>query len=83
MLSAKDLEKFSRKIGKMIGSGIPLVATLDLLAREESDSDLAPVLKQVVSQLNSNNPFVIWYGFPQEINHRLSFQSLSKPVSSR
>ncbi len=57
MQSAKDLEKFSRKIGKMLGSGIPLVATLDLLAREEPGSDMAQVLTQVIGRLKEGYTF--------------------------
>ncbi|MBU1105992.1 MAG: Flp pilus assembly complex ATPase component TadA [Candidatus Riflebacteria bacterium] len=57
MLSPRDLEKFSRKFGKMLGSGIPLVASLELLAREDPESEISRVLEQVVCKLKEGYTF--------------------------
>ncbi|OGK05262.1 MAG: hypothetical protein A2W80_07035 [Candidatus Riflebacteria bacterium GWC2_50_8] len=57
MLSPRDLEKFSRKLGKMLGSGIPLVASLELLAREDADSEISKALEKVVSKLKEGYTF--------------------------
>ncbi len=57
MLSPKDLEKFSRKLGKMLGSGIPLVVSLEMLAREDSESVLNQALNQVVAKLKEGYTF--------------------------
>lgn len=56
-ISTRDLEKFSRKFGKMIGSGIPLVKALDLIAREECESAFSPIINQVIEKLKEGYTF--------------------------
>ena len=52
-----DLEKFSRKFGKMLNSGIPLVKTLDLIAQEGEESELTAVLRTVIAKLKEGFTF--------------------------
>lgn len=56
-VSTRDLEKFSRKFGKMLGSGIPLVTTLELISREESDTSLGPIINQIIAKLQDGYTF--------------------------
>ncbi len=57
MLTTKDLEKFSRKLGKMIGSGIPLVKTLKLISNEDPESEMGKIVEQVTTKLTEGYAF--------------------------
>lgn len=57
VISTRDLEKFSRKFGKMLGSGIPLVKSLDLIREEEADSPFGNVMEQVIARLKDGYTF--------------------------
>lgn len=52
-----DLEKFSRKFGKMLGSGIPLVKTLSLLEKEDEQCEMGQILNRVIAKLREGFTF--------------------------
>ncbi len=56
-ISTNDLEKFSRKFGKMLGSGIPLVKSLDLIAKEDEKNELSQIILKVISKLKEGFTF--------------------------
>ncbi|MGM0600660.1 MAG: ATPase, T2SS/T4P/T4SS family [Candidatus Rifleibacteriota bacterium] len=51
-----QLEKFTRKFGKMIGSGIPLAKSLDLISRESDDQVFAKVASKLIAKLKEGIP---------------------------
>ncbi len=57
VLSARDLELFSRKFGKMLGSGIPLLKTLELLQREEGASAMGGIIGHIIEKLREGYTF--------------------------
>lgn len=56
-VNTRDLEKFSRKFGKMLGSGIPLVKTLDLLAHEGENQDLGKIIETLIAKIKEGFTF--------------------------
>lgn len=56
-ISTRDLEKFTRKFGKMLGSGIPLVKSLDLIRKEDEKSELGKIIENVISKLKEGFTF--------------------------
>jgi type IV pilus assembly protein PilB len=56
-ISTRELEKFSRKFGKMLGSGIPLVKSLTLIQKENETGILAGVLEKVTEKLREGHSF--------------------------
>ncbi len=57
VVSTRNLELFSRKFGKMLGSGIPLLKALELLQREEGDSPLGAIISQICSRVREGYTF--------------------------
>jgi type IV pilus assembly protein PilB len=51
------LEKFTRKFGKMISSGIPLVKSLDLIASEKENEPMAEVAQKLISMIKEGFTF--------------------------
>ncbi|MFZ5951799.1 MAG: ATPase, T2SS/T4P/T4SS family [Candidatus Rifleibacteriota bacterium] len=56
-ISTNDLEKFSRKFGKMLGSGVPLLKTLSLIEKEDAQSELGQILSKVSSRIKEGFTF--------------------------
>ena len=57
VVSTRNLELFSRKFGKMLGSGIPLLKALELLQREEGDALLGAIIGQICSRVREGYTF--------------------------
>lgn len=57
VISTRDLEKFSRKFGKMLGSGIPLVKALELIKEEEKENAFGSVIEQIVDRIRDGYTF--------------------------
>ena len=57
VVSTRNLELFSRKFGKMLGSGIPLLKALELLQREEGESPLGAIIGQICSRVREGYTF--------------------------
>lgn len=57
VVSTRDLEKFSRRFGKMINSGIPLLNVLELIQREENGSGIGKITEQIIGKLKDGYTF--------------------------
>lgn len=51
-VSAKDLQIFTRQLATLLGSGIPIIQSLDVLARGARSPGLASALSEVVAQVS-------------------------------
>lgn len=51
-VKAKDLQIFTRQLATLLGSGIPIIQSLDVLARGARSPGLAAALAAVVAQVN-------------------------------
>lgn len=56
-ISTRELEKFTRKFGKMLGSGIPLVKSLELIRSENGQSELSKILENVIKKVKEGFTF--------------------------
>ena len=56
-VTSEQLEKFSRKLGKMIGSGIPLVKTFKLLSDDASIASCNDIALAVAEKLTQGHRF--------------------------
>ncbi len=56
-VTSRELELFSRKFGKMLGSGIPLIKTLELIQREESESPIGIIITRMIDRLKEGYTF--------------------------
>ncbi len=54
-ISTRDIVIFTRQFATMINSGLPLVQSLDILARQTENPSLAEVTKQVVFDVESGH----------------------------
>lgn len=54
-IKTRDIVIFTRQFATMINSGLPLVQSLDILARQTENSSLAEVTKQVVFDVESGH----------------------------
>ncbi len=65
VVSSRDLELFSRRFGKMIGSGIPLLKALELIQRDEGESALGSITTSMITRLKDGYAFSACLGmFP-------------------
>ncbi len=56
-ISTRDLEKFSRKLGKMLSSGIPLLTALELTGRDHFNAEFAAVIEKVLGRMRDGYTF--------------------------
>jgi general secretion pathway protein E len=50
-ISTAELEKFARKFGKMLGSGIPLIVSLELIEKESESSSIGKIAEKLVAKI--------------------------------
>lgn len=65
IVSSRDLELFSRRFGKMLGSGIQLLKALELIQHEEGESAIGSISLKIIARLREGYTFSACLGmFP-------------------
>ena len=54
-IKTRDIVIFTRQFATMINSGLPLVQSLDILAKQSENKNLATVIEQVLADVESGN----------------------------
>jgi type IV pilus assembly protein PilC len=54
-IKTRDIVIFTRQFATMINSGLPLVQSLDILAKQSENKNLSTVIEQVLSDVESGN----------------------------
>ncbi len=64
-ITSGELGKFTKKLGKLVGSGIPLLESLEILREENSENELAKILETTNNMLKNGKKLYESFGsFP-------------------